>query len=537
MPRPVYIYDNWSSYDELSDDVPLTEELALFELEQVKRLKDQGVKFDAYLMDAFWYTKNGGYSNWRKERWPRGPEKWLDACHKAGLMPGLWFPANTAFQLDPPDAWRDSLDPGGWGFCCFEGGFMEGFLGVLAHWYARGARVFKFDFAEFNAAPAGTALGPSEIRRRNVAAYRHALARFKKAHSDAILTAYNGFEDAEYMPWTDRPPRPVLDRAWLDVFDSIYCGDPRPADLPLPDFWRTLDVYADSMIHFLGASRMPLERIDNCAFMIGSTGTCYRRGSAGWFPALLLSLARGGRIHMALGNLEALTQEDACAYASAQVFYEGLTTPRLHGNPQIGEIYSYAAGEPGARVRTVVNPSLERQTLSLPRGSWHLLYADGHVNISGAEIELGPGAVALVSERHTDAVPGITRTGALPARLTTIWGPTKVRTRSLEFPLHPRGKDLHVVLNQMDKDGSALRTTGGAPPQGTSIANLLKIEAWQGEKEVPVIRPDDKAIWSGLSWAYGIIRRAAIKQTPLRIRVETDDERVSRLAVRVLEAD
>src|SRR5580700_2996486 len=32
---PVWVYNNWSSYDELSDNIPLTEELAMKELEEI----------------------------------------------------------------------------------------------------------------------------------------------------------------------------------------------------------------------------------------------------------------------------------------------------------------------------------------------------------------------------------------------------------------------------------------------------------------------------------------------------------------------
>lgn len=32
---PIWVYNNWSSYDELSDRIPLTEELAMRELRQI----------------------------------------------------------------------------------------------------------------------------------------------------------------------------------------------------------------------------------------------------------------------------------------------------------------------------------------------------------------------------------------------------------------------------------------------------------------------------------------------------------------------
>jgi hypothetical protein len=51
---PVSVYNNWSSYDELSDNIPLTQDLAMRELNEVIRLRKLGVRFDYYMMDAFW---------------------------------------------------------------------------------------------------------------------------------------------------------------------------------------------------------------------------------------------------------------------------------------------------------------------------------------------------------------------------------------------------------------------------------------------------------------------------------------------------
>src|SRR6266446_9314610 len=59
--QPVAVYNNWSAYDELSDNIELTEKLAMKELDQIVRLHRAGVRIDYYLMDAFWYSTNGGY--------------------------------------------------------------------------------------------------------------------------------------------------------------------------------------------------------------------------------------------------------------------------------------------------------------------------------------------------------------------------------------------------------------------------------------------------------------------------------------------
>ncbi|MGA8529835.1 MAG: hypothetical protein WB622_08975, partial [Acidobacteriaceae bacterium] len=54
VPGPISVYDNWSTYDELSDHVPLTQQLTMRELDQVLRLRRDGVRFDYFVIDAFW---------------------------------------------------------------------------------------------------------------------------------------------------------------------------------------------------------------------------------------------------------------------------------------------------------------------------------------------------------------------------------------------------------------------------------------------------------------------------------------------------
>src|SRR5262245_57804817 len=48
LAHPIWVYNNWSSYDELSDRIPLTEDLAMKELGEIVRLQKTGVHFDFY---------------------------------------------------------------------------------------------------------------------------------------------------------------------------------------------------------------------------------------------------------------------------------------------------------------------------------------------------------------------------------------------------------------------------------------------------------------------------------------------------------
>src|SRR5208337_2887503 len=52
---PIFVYNNWSAYDELSDNVLLTEQLAMKELDEILRLRRLGVRIDYYTIDAFWF--------------------------------------------------------------------------------------------------------------------------------------------------------------------------------------------------------------------------------------------------------------------------------------------------------------------------------------------------------------------------------------------------------------------------------------------------------------------------------------------------
>ena len=508
---PLYVYDNWSAYDEISDSTPLTEHLAMRQFSEMLRLRDCGVRFEAYLMDAFWYAKDGGYLEWKPDRWPNGPDAWLDACKQQGVLPGLWFPANAAYQFDPPDAWKDSLAADGYGLCCFEGGFMAGFIEVLEHWYSRGVRVFKFDFAAFGAVPAGREreYSPEVAQQRNRQAFRTSLARFKSARPDLVLLAYNGFEEAEFMPWTDRPPRHVFDRTWMEVFDTFYCGDPRPADLPLPDFFRTCDVYADAMINLLHRDGLALEEIDNCAFMIGTCGTCYKRGSEGWKTTAILSLARGGRVHVTMGNMEALTDAEGTWLGRVERAYEREGTPQWYGgNPGSAELYGYRT----KGLWTLVNPSLDARRTAVGTG-WRPLYWDGDMELLGGELMLGAGAVAVLVEAASTLEPwggesGIARIRRLEANWTVQGRAAKTRI------VLPRTSDalwssnaisaLHVVFRQVGADGLAVR------PYGKSGPSTMRIEVSRNGAPLPVSRPDDRVVWSGCSWGYGIVPGSSI---------------------------
>ena len=537
--QPVGIYINWAAYDELSDNIELTEAVALRQLEELIRLRHCGVQMDYYLMDAFWFAPDGAYRTWRQPHWPTGPDRWLDRCREAGILPGLWLTANTLCKLNPPAAWADSADPDSNGYCCFSGPFLAHYMETLQVWYDRGVRLFKFDFANFDAAPVAIkrALLPAEIRAANVTAWRGALAAFRAAHPEVVLIGYNGFEEFQCQYGTGAPLRKAVDLRWLDALDTLYCGDPRPADVPTMRFWRSKDVYSDHMVRYYLANNLPAARIDNSGFMVGLTGTCYRRGMAAWKGMLLLALARGGWANTYYGNLDLIDDVSAAWFARAQSIYLPLQAMAefvaFAAMPHSAEPYGFAFRDGANAVVTVVNPGQTVAPLVLPvTGTGRLLFRDaGFVpQVRDGQVTLGPEQMAVIGFGRFAAVSydlGVQEDVVIPQSIAPIanWA-GKLNEASLTQAMPaPATGGVRLLFQQRDS-GGPVRLSGGSPPNGTPLGQMLTITATQGGRRLPTRIEYDKAIWSGLSWAVAEVDAAELDRTaPLTVICSTTDKR------------
>ncbi len=539
---PVSVYINWASYDELSDNVELTEALALRQLDELLRLRSLGARFDYYMMDAFWYAPDGAYRTWRQPHWPSGPDPWLDRCREAGVKPGLWVTANTLCKMTCPPAWRQSLDEEHNALCCFYGGFLADFTLAMHEWHQRGVRAFKFDFANFLAAPRSlrNVMTPSEIRSANVTAWQGAMKAFRREHPDVLLLGYNGYEEAPVQHSTSLPLVRAIDHRWMDVFDSLYCGDPRPADVPAMNFWRSKDVYSDHLVRVYEWNNLPLSRIDNSGFMIGTTGTCYYRRTAAWRGMLILSLARGGWVNTYYGNLDLLDETKGRWFARVQGWYLDLQKAgrmtTFGGMPGEAMPYGFAAMRDGSGLLAVVNPGQLPAELPLPVEACtprRLIFRDaGFVpELVGNIIRLGPEQMALIgvgdyaTAQHDLGIQDDVRIPAASRLLAEFNGKDNERQLSHRLDAPPREGRLRIVLRQRD-GGRPLRLSGGSPPKGTTMGKLFILRAEQDGRDVPVEINYDKAIWSGLSWAVGEIDCPLLKAgVPLWLHCESKDAR------------
>jgi len=564
--RPVFVYNNWSAYDELSDKVVQTEELAMRELNEILRLRKSGVRIDYYVMDAFWFDKMGGYRTWNHEHWPNGPGKWLEGCRANGIRPGMWFSTNLIAThdgrfLEPVPEWQDSVGTDTNILCLFDGGYLAHLGGTLQSWYDRGVRLFKFDFAYFEAVTPRMKdkYTPAQVKDMNEAAFRDMLRRFRQRNPDVIITGYNGFGGE--MENTFTPFRQTVDPRWLEVFDTIYSGDPRFSDVPMMNIWRSQDNYSDHMNRQFETNGLPLRRIDNCAFMIGTTGTCYYRALHAWKGMLLLELARGGWMNVYHGNLELLKADDARWFGRAQALYgplQGEDRFRSLGPiPGSGEAYGFGAVGVGGSVYTMVNPSQEFAVVSYPwteeRGpafakasagkAVRLLYADGGYTpvIADKGIRLGPEQLVVVgtgiyADDRYDL--GRDETVRVPVSSEPVAAAFSAKEKNRIAAMVDvkafAGRSLRVIVQQFGSDGNPVRSWGGAPPDGKKMNQLIAIAVRQGFSALPVRVEYDKMIWSGLSW--GVVEVAAKDYdpaAPVEIECSTAEKGELKLEARI----
>jgi hypothetical protein len=544
LKEPVFVYNNWSAYDELSDNVAQTETLSMRELNEIIRLKAKGVRIDYYVMDAFWFDKQGGYRSWHKEHWPNGPDHWLYYCLQNNIKPGMWFSTNLVVMggkqaLDIIPEWEDSVGTDKNILCLFDGGYLKHLSETLQLWYDKGVRLFKFDFAYFEAiTPAmKDKFSPEEVKEKNKVAFMQMLQNFRLKNNDVVITGYNGFGgDMEntFIPFDKK-----IDNRWLDTFDTLYCGDPRFSDVPMLNIWRSQDNYSDHQVSAYLAYGMPIQRIDNCAFMIGKTGTCYYRANHCWKGMLLLELARGGWMNVYHGNLELLDDKDAKWFAKTQGMFREIqkenkitTFGKIPGK---GKPYGFVATGKIGQLVTVVNPSQETAYITLPAnvGSSKLLYSDGGYlpTVKGNQLTLGAEQLAVIGfAGYADEKYNLGRdeTIQIPHSISQLKITEKeIGRNNIEITVTPiPNKNIRVLFQQFEKNGLPRRSWGGSPPDGKKMNELLKITVKQNDRDIPLCIENDKMIWSGLSWAAGEIAKKDIDVTkPLILQcssAETD---------------
>jgi hypothetical protein len=292
------------------------------------------------------------------------------------------------------------------------------------------------------------------------------------------------------------------------------------------------------MVFRYAASGVPLSRIDSSAFMIGNTGTCYRRGKAAWKGTLVLSGARGGLVNTYYGDVTLLNGADRAWFAKVQHLFLPLqasgTTALFGEYPGSARPYGFTAHDERGTVCTVLNPAPVPVDLELPvpdGATNRVLFTDNGAppRLDGKRLHLGPGQLVVVgsggySEPRWDL--GFQEDVQVPMSSEAldmkgvVHGPKSVSASVMP----PLNGVLRIIGSQVTNEGRPWRVTGGAPPSGSAMGKILVLKAEQGGKEVPLSKDYDRQVWSGLSWAVAEVPVEILTTgVPVQITYTVDD--------------
>lgn len=509
-PAGLRIYGDWGAHDEMAGEKELDEQLSFRQLSLLKKGKERGVSFDYYLMDAFWYDRKGNYLTFLEKNWPQGPERFLEELAGQDMKFGLWFDVNMSRLVLPEELLEEKGNSGG--LCMgYEENVKMLFRGIRTQLERCGCSLLKLDFAYFDCENGKHRVHSPERLASKEPAIRNFLRELTglcQEYPDLLIAGYNGFTaDLECIASSDRRKGEefAISPWWCLYLDYLYCGDPRPSELPAGNLGNSLIWYTDAMIEKFSESLMPLTAIDDHGTMIGNTNTIYYLGKGNFRDSWILNIARGSRRELLYGDLELLNEEDWRFLADCRELFEFICRPSVHtvpvgGSPARGEVYGYVNGDGKRGYVTLVNPGAGEAFFRLTGEEWDpgrrrlwKIYAgknflkEGNKEEKskgegrGAEIRLTSEEVAVYAWEQREIVE---KEGYL------ILDPAACETIRLS------GSCGSFSVKVTDRDGKALRLLGGEK-------DPLQVQS--PEEEAGLERVYPQRFWSGCSWmAYRI---------------------------------
>lgn len=440
---PVYrpIYCDWAAHDELGTLLKpqLTEQLTQKMLDVLQSMRlHYGIQFRYYLIDAFWYAPRGAYIDFKKPNWPDGFGPAERRMLALGMKPGLWFDISCLPHSDGHNLYIDLKDTPGWhgpAKPCLSG---PGFTRFLDHAMAYHIRehhltLLKFDFANMLCRHNDPHAPSLAILDKNADSLLRLTHKIRQLNPAIVIRAYNGFSSGALMRSTEYYDQAyAISPWWLRWFDSVYSGDPRPADLPsFTDLRDSIIYYQDQEVRNYMRSLMPPFAIDDSGTLVGKTSTIYYIGAQGFTDSWIMNIMRGNLAPELYGDLQLLTQNDLKFIAATLNLLQSnqavlAKTRPILGVPGRGQVYGYLAAGQDLAFVTVVNPGLYPQSFvvtspSLPAGSVQkLLFSNDGEHHEPVQ--------PLCAEIRGTLIPGEIRVYALG---------TQEKVRSLSLPLAP----------------------------------------------------------------------------------------------------
>ena len=242
-----------------------------------------------------------------------------------------------------------------------------------------GLKMLKFDFAYFechNPAHGDHSHDHVESKQKAILHFIEMTKSIRALDPEIKILCYNGWtRTLDSLASSTKPGEPVISPYWTRYVDRLYCGDPRPSEIPTPSFSDSVVYYTDSMIRGFYDSFIPLRCIDDHGSMCGDTGTIYYLGNAIFRKSILMNVARGGQKLNPYGDLGVLDEEDIKAYKKASEMMDdmqrkGLRTQPILGDPREEEVYGYLSSNGEEGYLAILNPSCESRIANLDLPEW-----------------------------------------------------------------------------------------------------------------------------------------------------------------------
>lgn len=493
------IYCDWGLHDDMTEGDPvLTAQLTLDNVERIAKLSERsGVKFDYYLMDAFWFEPNTPYDRFKKETFPNGPAPVVEAIEKAGMKYGLWFDINfIKAEMQGMEKYDTLLQNDSLCFSCDEVAELMT-KGIETQIRECGLKMVKLDFAYFECKnPAhGHSVELTESKEKAVKNFLRMMEKLKAIEPELKVLCYNGWTTTlDWIGSVRERNGYAISPYWSEYIDYLYCGDPRPSEIACGELEKSLVWYTDAMIRNFADSAMPLDCIDDHGTMLGATGTIYRLGKKLFRQGVLMDVMRGGKKLHLYGDTSGLDDADCEFFGYVNGMYDktmkkDYDTRFIGGDARKGEIYGYSATNGAEGYVVLVNPTPVKTVYPLALSQWK-----NNVRVK---------ATVRVRDDVLTAADGQTLGGVMPLELSaygyvciewSLSGGEKSFDKITLLPgerlvLDTSGKK--ALQLTFTKDGAPLRTCYGAP-EG--------FKAFADGKELT--QSVTACIWSGVSWLH-----------------------------------